>query len=193
MGADLTGVLPAAESPTNPYLRCVDVPKIAELCRAHGALVCIDSTFATPINQKAISLGGRHRHPFRHQVPGRPQRCHGRCGLSCCSSLHSAQRRLVRSHHASMPRWCLGNSMMAAWSGLPVTVLSGNDTCIAAGVVVEAAIVAALRVLAWTPGQGVKGLGQCVQGLWLARRSRWQQCGPCTTCWAARSTRMQPT
>ena len=56
-GADLTRVLPAAESPTNPYLRCVDIPRIAELCRAHGALVCIDSTFATPINQKAISLG----------------------------------------------------------------------------------------------------------------------------------------
>ncbi len=46
-----------AESPTNPYLRCVDVPRIAELCHAHGALVCIDSTFATPINQKAIALG----------------------------------------------------------------------------------------------------------------------------------------
>ena len=35
----------------------MDIPKIAELCHAHGALVCIDSTFATPINQKAIALG----------------------------------------------------------------------------------------------------------------------------------------
>ena len=50
-------LLRPAESPTNPYLRCVDIPKIAELCHAHGALVCIDSTFATPINQKAIALG----------------------------------------------------------------------------------------------------------------------------------------
>lgn len=46
-----------SESPTNPYLRCVDVPTIAQLCHEAGCLVCIDSTFATPINQRAISLG----------------------------------------------------------------------------------------------------------------------------------------
>ena len=46
-----------SESPTNPYLRCVDVQRISQLCHAAGALVCIDSTFATPINQRAISLG----------------------------------------------------------------------------------------------------------------------------------------
>lgn len=46
-----------SESPTNPYLRCVDVRRIAELCHAKGALVCIDSTFATPVNQRALSLG----------------------------------------------------------------------------------------------------------------------------------------
>ena len=45
------------ESPTNPYLRCVDIPRIAALCHAAGALVVIDSTFATPINQRALSLG----------------------------------------------------------------------------------------------------------------------------------------
>jgi hypothetical protein len=45
------------ESPTNPYLRCVDVPRIASLCHAAGALVVIDSTFATPINQRALALG----------------------------------------------------------------------------------------------------------------------------------------
>ena len=38
----------AHKSPTNPYLRCVDIPEVARLCRAHGALVCIDSTFSTP-------------------------------------------------------------------------------------------------------------------------------------------------
>lgn len=46
-----------SESPTNPYLRCVDVPRIAELCHAKGAIVVIDSTFATPINQQALALG----------------------------------------------------------------------------------------------------------------------------------------
>lgn len=46
-----------SESPTNPYLRCVDVPRIKQLCAAKDAVVVIDSTFATPINQQAIALG----------------------------------------------------------------------------------------------------------------------------------------
>ena len=46
-----------SESPTNPYLRCVDVRLISRLCHANGAVVCIDSTFATPINQRAIEFG----------------------------------------------------------------------------------------------------------------------------------------
>jgi len=46
-----------SESPTNPYLRVIDVPRVAELCHAHGAVVCIDGTFSTPVNQQAIKLG----------------------------------------------------------------------------------------------------------------------------------------
>ena len=46
-----------SESPTNPFLRCVDVSTISRLCDAAGALVVIDSTFATPINQRALHLG----------------------------------------------------------------------------------------------------------------------------------------
>ncbi|KXZ43373.1 hypothetical protein GPECTOR_92g596 [Gonium pectorale] len=46
-----------SESPTNPYLRCVDIPAISRICHAKGAAVCIDSTFATPMNQQALALG----------------------------------------------------------------------------------------------------------------------------------------
>ena len=46
-----------SESPTNPYLRVIDISRTAELCHAHGALVVIDSTFATPVNQQALFLG----------------------------------------------------------------------------------------------------------------------------------------
>jgi len=46
-----------SESPTNPYLRVVDVGRVSELCRRAGALCVIDSTFATPINQQALALG----------------------------------------------------------------------------------------------------------------------------------------
>ncbi|XP_050913883.1 cystathionine gamma-synthase 1, chloroplastic isoform X1 [Lathyrus oleraceus] len=45
------------ESPTNPFLRCVDIKLVSELCHKHGALLCIDGTFATPLNQKALALG----------------------------------------------------------------------------------------------------------------------------------------
>ncbi|KAL2552283.1 Cystathionine gamma-synthase 1 [Forsythia ovata] len=45
------------ESPTNPFLRCVDIKLVSKLCHEKGALVCIDGTFATPINQKALALG----------------------------------------------------------------------------------------------------------------------------------------
>ncbi|XP_042418014.1 cystathionine gamma-synthase 1, chloroplastic-like [Zingiber officinale] len=46
-----------SESPTNPFLRCVDIELVSQLCHNKGALVCIDSTFASPINQKALNLG----------------------------------------------------------------------------------------------------------------------------------------
>ncbi|KAL0381043.1 UNVERIFIED_CONTAM: Cystathionine gamma-synthase 1, chloroplastic [Sesamum angustifolium] len=45
------------ESPTNPFLRCVDIERVSKLCHDKGALVCIDGTFATPLNQKALALG----------------------------------------------------------------------------------------------------------------------------------------
>ncbi|TXG57584.1 hypothetical protein EZV62_015413 [Acer yangbiense] len=45
------------ESPTNPFLRCVDIKLVSDLCHKNGALVCIDGTFATPLNQKALALG----------------------------------------------------------------------------------------------------------------------------------------
>ncbi len=40
------------ETPTNPLLRVVDVKSLAEAAHAKGALVLLDSTFATPINQR---------------------------------------------------------------------------------------------------------------------------------------------
>jgi cystathionine gamma-synthase len=46
-----------SESPTNPYLRVVDIPRVSELCRAADAIVVIDSTLATPVNQRALALG----------------------------------------------------------------------------------------------------------------------------------------
>jgi len=46
-----------SESPTNPYLRVVDVPRLVEIARRHRVKTVIDSTFATPINQRPLEFG----------------------------------------------------------------------------------------------------------------------------------------
>jgi len=45
------------ESPTNPLLRCIDLPAIASLGRERKILTVIDNTFATPINQNPLDHG----------------------------------------------------------------------------------------------------------------------------------------
>ncbi len=46
-----------SESPTNPYLRVVDLERIADIAGRHGLVSIIDSTFATPINQQPLKYG----------------------------------------------------------------------------------------------------------------------------------------
>ncbi|HEU4581283.1 MAG TPA: aminotransferase class I/II-fold pyridoxal phosphate-dependent enzyme [Polyangiaceae bacterium] len=46
------------ESPTNPYLHCVDLEQIAEIVRRHGRVrTLVDSTFATPVNCRPLRFG----------------------------------------------------------------------------------------------------------------------------------------
>jgi cystathionine gamma-synthase len=45
------------ESPTNPYLRVIDVQRAAELCHRRGTALVIDSTLATPVNHRALGDG----------------------------------------------------------------------------------------------------------------------------------------
>jgi len=45
------------ESPTNPYLRVIDVARAADLCHRRGVGLVIDSTLATPINHCALAEG----------------------------------------------------------------------------------------------------------------------------------------
>eukprot|EP00899_Mesostigma_viride_P023441 jgi/Mesvir1/4281/Mv22239-RA.1 len=46
-----------SESPTNPYLRCIDVAAVSAVCHQHGCTVVIDGTFATPVNMRPLELG----------------------------------------------------------------------------------------------------------------------------------------
>ena len=45
------------ESPTNPVLRVVDVPLLAAAARTKGAVVLLDGTFASPVNQHPADWG----------------------------------------------------------------------------------------------------------------------------------------
>lgn len=46
-----------SESPTNPYLRTLDVIRFAEIARKNKVKSIVDATFATPLNIQPISLG----------------------------------------------------------------------------------------------------------------------------------------
>ena len=45
------------ESPTNPTLKLVDIRKAAKLAHTNGAVLMVDNTFASPINQNPMDLG----------------------------------------------------------------------------------------------------------------------------------------
>jgi cystathionine gamma-synthase len=46
-----------SESPTNPYLRVADLERIAKIGKSRRVMTMIDSTFATPVNQRALEWG----------------------------------------------------------------------------------------------------------------------------------------
>ena len=45
------------ETPSNPMLELVDLPAVAELAHAAGAIVVVDNVFATPLLQQPLKLG----------------------------------------------------------------------------------------------------------------------------------------
>ena len=46
-----------SESPTNPYLRCLDLERFAAIGRRHRVKTFVDSTFATPLNMRPLEWG----------------------------------------------------------------------------------------------------------------------------------------
>lgn len=45
------------ETPTNPTLKVIDIKRLAAAGKKAGAVVVVDSTFATPVNQSPLKLG----------------------------------------------------------------------------------------------------------------------------------------
>jgi cystathionine gamma-synthase len=50
--------LVVTEYPTNPYLYCIDLERLADVARAHGRVrTMVDATFATPVNARPLEFG----------------------------------------------------------------------------------------------------------------------------------------
>ncbi len=45
------------ETPTNPLLKIVDIPRLAEFARQRGIRLAVDNTFSSPILQRPLELG----------------------------------------------------------------------------------------------------------------------------------------
>jgi cystathionine gamma-lyase len=45
------------ETPTNPTLKIFDIKAIVNACKGSGAIVVVDNTFASPINQNPLDMG----------------------------------------------------------------------------------------------------------------------------------------
>jgi cystathionine gamma-lyase len=45
------------ESPTNPLLKTTDIRALGDLCKKHGILLVVDSTFMSPYLQQALKIG----------------------------------------------------------------------------------------------------------------------------------------
>jgi O-succinylhomoserine sulfhydrylase len=45
------------ETPSNPTLEIIDLPRVADMARDAGAIVIVDNVFATPILQRPLDLG----------------------------------------------------------------------------------------------------------------------------------------
>ncbi|MBI5051983.1 MAG: aminotransferase class I/II-fold pyridoxal phosphate-dependent enzyme [Chloroflexi bacterium] len=46
-----------SESPTNPYLRVLDLKHLADIAKAHNIKTLVDATFATPFNLRPLDFG----------------------------------------------------------------------------------------------------------------------------------------
>ena len=46
-----------SESPTNPFMSCVDLTRLVEIAKRHQILTAIDTTLATPLNVQPLAYG----------------------------------------------------------------------------------------------------------------------------------------
>jgi len=84
------------ESPTNPLLGIVDIRRVAEFARSRGITTIIDNTFATPVNQRPLSLGiDVVIHSGTKYLGGHSDLC---CGIAITSHEYADRIRAMARH-----------------------------------------------------------------------------------------------
>ena len=84
------------ESPTNPLLGILDIRRVAEFAKARGITTIIDNTFATPVNQRPLSLGiDVVVHSGTKYLGGHSDIC---CGIAITSHEYADKIRAMARH-----------------------------------------------------------------------------------------------
>ena len=104
------------ETPSNPLMRVTDIEAVARITREHGALLCVDNTFASPFNQNPLALGadavvhsttkylgGHSGHPRRHAGRGR-RTTSPRNSTSCANPPDPSPVPWIRGSPCGAPR-----------------------------------------------------------------------------------------
>jgi len=114
------------ESPSNPLLTVADLDTICAAPRKSGAILAVDNTFATPLNQRPLALGadvavqsvtkfiGGHSDLLCGIVTVREQTSWRRCGEPGSSRVPHPARSKRFSRSAGRERWHYGWSAHSA-------------------------------------------------------------------------------
>jgi cystathionine beta-lyase/cystathionine gamma-synthase len=115
------------ETISNPTLRVADIRRLSELAHAHGAILLVDNTFATPVVCKPLELGA----DLVMESMTKFMNGHGDVILGLICGTHAAMQRLP----TVVSKWGLASSPFDCWLAergletLYVRMLAAADTC----------------------------------------------------------------
>lgn len=99
------------ETPSNPCLEVTDIAAVAATARGHGALLAVDSTFATPLLQQPLRLGADVvMHSLTKYVGGHSDVMGGALVFAAAGDLHARvahRRHLTGGTLAPFNAWLL--------------------------------------------------------------------------------------
>lgn len=101
------------ETPTNPTLKLVDIAKAARLAHDSGAVLLVDNTFASPINQNPLDMGADLvLHSATKYLNGHADVTAG-CAVSTRERIHKVKmlRRDLGGTLDPLPAWLLLRGM----------------------------------------------------------------------------------